>query len=144
MKIEIRKACINDAEAICQISSNDLGYPCSPEQIEAKLRKLDHSREEVFVAVTGENHVAGYIHVQKYDVLYAETLANILGLAVRSELRKNGIGRLLVEEMERWAIGCGIHRIRLNSGISRKGAHEFYRNLGYGEEKEQIRFIKKV
>ena len=37
--------------AICQISSNDLGYPCTPELVEAKLKKLDHGREEVFVAV---------------------------------------------------------------------------------------------
>lgn len=144
MEIKIRKACIDDAIAICQISNNDLGYPCCPELVEAKIKKLNHGREEVFVAVTEENHVVGYIHIEKYDVLYHETLANILGLAVNSDYQKNGIGKLLMEETERWAVGCGIHQIRLNSGMPRKGAHKFYRDLGYGGEKEQIRFIKNI
>ena len=34
--------------------------------------------------------------------------------------------------------------IRLNSGLSRKDAHEFYRKLGFDNEKEQIRFLKKI
>ena len=86
MRIEIRKVCVNDAMAICQISSNDLGYPCTPELVEAKLKKLDHGREEVFVAVARDK-VVGYLHVEKYDVLYAGTMANILGLAVELDHR---------------------------------------------------------
>ncbi len=32
--------------------------------------------------------------------------------------------------------------MRLNSGISRTAAHDFYRHLEYDLEKEQIRFVK--
>ena len=38
----------------------------------------------------------------------------------------------------------GINKVRVNSGFSRKEAHEFYRSLGYNNEKEQIRFLKSL
>ena len=38
----------------------------------------------------------------------------------------------------------GIKKVRVNSGFSRKEAHEFYRSLGYNNEKEQIRFLKSL
>lgn len=64
-------------------------------------------------------------------MLYAETIANILGLTAELDHRKQGAGKLLVEEAERWATNHDIHAIRLNSGMSRKEAHIFYRNMGY-------------
>ena len=82
--------------------------------------------------------------VEKYDVLYAGTMANILGLAVELDHRKQGVGKLLVGEAERWAINHDIHAIRLNSGMSRKEAHKFYRNIGYVDEKDQKRFMKMI
>ena len=71
-------------------------------------------------------------------------MINILGLAVSSEFRRRGIGRMLLKRAERWATEVGIHKIRLNSGASRKEAHSFYRAMGYNNEKGQIRFIKDI
>ena len=142
--MKIRKAKVEDAKGICMICSEDLGYLCEPCLVEEKLKKLDSEREAVFVAVSDENAVAGYIHIERYDTLYLETMGNILGLAVKSACRRSGIGRRLVAEAESWAKNSGINLIRLNSGFTRKDAHEFYRNLGYGSEKEQIRFMKKL
>ena len=51
---------------------------------------------------------------------------------------------MLVGEAERWAINHDIHAIRLNSGMSRKEAHKFYRNIGYVDEKDQKRFMKMI
>lgn len=142
--MEIREARVEDAKGICTICSEELGYLCEPCLVEEKLKKLDSEREAVFVAVSDENTVLGYIHIERYDTLYLETMGNVLGLAVKSTCRRNGIGKLLVAEAESWAKHCGIKLIRLNSGFTRKDAHEFYRNLGYGSEKEQIRFMKKL
>ncbi|MDE5605167.1 MAG: GNAT family N-acetyltransferase [Eubacterium sp.] len=142
--MEIREARVEDAKGICVICSEDLGYLCEPCLVEEKLKNLDSEREAVFVAVSDENAVMGYIHIERCDTLYLETMGNILGLAVKSSCRRNGIGRRLVAEAESWAKHCGIKLMRLNSGFSRKAAHEFYRNLGYGSEKEQIRFMKKI
>ena len=139
----IREATIDDAFAICNISCADLGYDCSCEFVSMRISNLDKGREKVFVAEFN-GIVAGYIHVEKYQTLYFEPMINILGLAVSSEFRRRGIGRMLLKRAERWANEEGIHKIRLNSGASRKEAHSFYRAMGYSNEKEQIRFIKDI
>lgn len=141
MNIVIRKADYQDAEAIADISSKDLGYDCTAEFVKKKLAGLDLSREAVFVAEIGTN-VIGYIHIEKYDTLYFETLANVLGLAVSSDSRRKGAGRLLIEAAEKWAKDIGAMGVRLNSGGSRTAAHSFYRAAGYDSEKQQIRFMK--
>ena len=69
---------------------------------------------------------------------------NIQGLAVAKRYQKNGYGKALMEAVESWARDNNISLVRLNSGKTRTGAHEFYRKLGYDNEKEQIRFMKKV
>ena len=139
----IREATIEDAFAICNISCADLGYDCSCEFVSTRISNLDKGREKVFVAEVN-GIVAGYIHAEKYQTLYFEPMINILGLAVSSEFRRRGIGRMLLKHAERWANEEGIHKIRLNSGASRKEAHSFYRAMGYSNEKGQIRFIKDI
>ena len=141
LKIEIRKAAVEDSAAIAEISSKDLGYDCSAEFVGKKLSGLDTRREAVFAAET-DNGVIGYIHIEKYETLYCETLANVLGLAVRADSRRNGAGKLLIEAAENWAKEIGASGVRLNSGGSRTGAHSFYRSVGYNSEKQQIRFLK--
>ena len=139
----IREVTIEDAFAICNISCADLGYDCSCEFVSTRISNLDKGREKVFVAEVN-GIVAGYIHAEKYQTLYFEPMINILGLAVSSEFRRRGIGRMLLKRAERWATEVGIHKIRLNSGASRKEAHSFYRAMGYSNEKGQIRFIKDI
>ena len=139
----IREATIEDAFAICNISCADLGYDCSCEFVSTRISNLDKGREKVFVAEVN-GIVAGYIHAEKYQTLYFEPMINILGLAVSSEFRRRGIGRMLLKRAERWANEVGIHKIRLNSGASRKETHSFYQAMGYNNEKGQIRFIKDI
>lgn len=142
-EINIRTVSAADAEDICAICSEDLGYPCELSLVAQKIMRLDPEREAVFAAVSN-NVVAGFIHVEKYDLLYFETMANILGLAVKAEYRRSGIGKQLIAAAEDWAVKNGIKAMRLNSGISRTGAHDFYRHLGYDDEKGQIRFNKSL
>ena len=142
-KIEIRAVSVNDADDICTISSEDLGYPCDLSLVREKIGNINFDREAVFVAFA-DNIVVGYIHVEKYDVLYFETMANILGLAVKAAYQRNGVGKKLVSAAEKWAIENNIKAMRLNSGISRTSAHDFYRHLGYDSDKGQLRFTKKL
>lgn len=139
--IIIRTVSIDDAEDVSIVCSEDMGYPCEISLVADRIRDLSVDREAVFVAEV-KGSVVGFIHVEKYELLYFEAMANILGLAVRSEYRHNGIGKKLLIAAEDWALKMGIKGMRLNSGITRTGAHEFYRHLGYGHEKEQIRFEK--
>lgn len=141
--IIIRQAKIEDYKDICKICCDDLGYNCSEELVKERLGGLDKNNERVLVAVYN-GKVVGYLHAQIYKTLYFEELINFLGLAVSKEYRNKKVGTRLVNEIENWAKENGIKKVRVNSGFSRKEAHEFYRSLGYNNEKEQIRFLKSL
>lgn len=141
--IIIRQAKIEDYKDICKICCDDLGYNCSKELVKERLEGLDKNNERVLVAVYN-SEVVGYLHAQIYKTLYFEELINFLGLAVSKEYRNKKVGTRLVNEIENWAKENGIKKVRVNSGFSRKEAHEFYRSLGYNNEKEQIRFLKSL
>lgn len=139
--IQIRKISSADADAVSAICSGEMGYPCQAASVADKIRQLDPKREAVFVALANDTAV-GFVHVEKYDVLYFETMANILGLAVSAQYQRQGIGKRLIHAAEEWAAAHSIKAMRLNSGMTRTDAHGFYRHLGYDSEKEQIRFVK--
>lgn len=141
--MNVRKADINDASAICRICTDDLGYECSEEFVSNRLKNIDGSREAVFAAEV-DGTVVGYIHAEIYNTLYFASMINILGLAVSRDHRRQGIGRALITCAENWAKEQGINIVRLNSGNSRKEAHEFYRAMGYDNEKMQVRFLKNL
>ena len=164
-KVKIRHAAASDIPAMNELFQKDLGYAeCTLEIVEKQFAVLDNSREAVFIAeaestdASGDSHdgspdvtsdarlfrIAGVIHVEKYNVLYFPTMANILGIAVAADFRRQGIGSALLKRAEEWARENGAGSMRLNSGESRKKAHEFYRALGYIDDKKQLRFIKEL
>ncbi len=162
-KVKIRQAAASDIPAMNELFRKDLGYEeCTLEIVEKQFAGLDNSREAVFVAEANAectdsldgsydgsseikpSHIAGVIHVEKYNVLYFPTMANILGIAVDADFRRQGIGSALLKRAEEWARENGASSMRLNSGESRKQAHEFYRAQGYIDDKKQLRFIKEL
>ncbi|MGN1303835.1 MAG: GNAT family N-acetyltransferase [Oscillospiraceae bacterium] len=143
MDISIRKACADDAAYISELCKNGLGYDCRAEFVMDKLNKIDLNREAVFAAVF-DDKVIGFIHIEKYDTLYFETLVNVLGIAADVHYRRCGIGKKLIAAAELWAKEIGALAIRLNSGASRTQAHSFYRAVGFDSEKQQLRFLKKI
>ena len=146
-KVKIRQATTSDIPAMNELFRKDLGYEeCTLEIVEKQFAGLDTSREAVFIAEAEDDssHIAGVIHVEKYNVLYFPTMANILGLAVVADFRRQGIGSALLKRAEEWARENGARSMRLNSGESRKQAHEFYRAQGYIDDKKQLRFIKEL
>ena len=140
----IRNAQTADILQMCSLFQNDLGYAeCTQEIVEKQFAGLDDSREAVYVAEVQEK-IVGVIHIEKYDVLYFPSMSNILGLAVSSEFRRQGIGSALLKRAEQWALEHKINTVRLNSGSTRTQAHQFYRSQGYVDDKTQLRFMKCV
>ncbi len=139
----IRKACLSDATAVAEIYKFDLGYETDVNLIKDRIRNLSNQREEVFVA-EHEDETVGVIHVEKYETLYYKPIANVLSLAVKEKYHRKGIGKALMHEAENWTKANGLGEIRLESASHRKEAHEFYRAIGFDNEKNQIRFLKKL
>lgn len=52
-------------------------------------------------------------------------------VSVDVELHRQGIGRKLMVELERWAKDQGIERLVLDAGVKNKQSIGFYQSLGY-------------
>lgn len=139
----IREAKISDYVELQKLSFEDLGYECDAELVKNRLENLDLSNECVFVADV-DCKVVGYVHIIKFNTLYYKSMANIQGMVVAKEHQRKGYGKELMHAAEDWARERNIEMIRLNSGFVRPEAHEFYRDIGYSNEKEQIRFMKEL
>jgi len=63
-------------------------------------------------------------------------------LIVTKNYQKQGIGASLINACISLAKERKCHRIRLESGMRRKGSHEFYKNLGF--ESDSFSFSKKL
>lgn len=144
MNLQIRPCGIDDAEAVCELNAKEMGYDYPLDKTAEKLKQLlESDRDKIFVAVV-DNIVVGYVHANDYDVIYAPHMKNIMGIAVSSSFKKKGIGRALLSAVEDWAKNDGVDGVRLVSGAARTDAHDFYRRCGYGGEKQQINFKKKL
>ena len=96
----IRIASKEDAKSINDISKNELGYSdCTESLVLQKFQKIDFENEVVFVAEY-KKKVIGFVHAQIYDVLYYESMVNILGLAVDSKFTKNELVNLLWQKLK--------------------------------------------
>lgn len=142
-KVIIRIAVESDFASLAKLGCEAMGYEESTEELvhEKLLKILKKDYERVFVAECGGT-VVGFVHAQLYELLYYPAMVNILGLAVDAAYRRQGIAEKLMQSVEIWARENGIREVRLNSGITRVRAHEFYRKTGFSDEKEQKRFLK--
>ncbi len=142
MNIQIRQCEITDTKAIHELNAKELGYNYSEDKTRDNLAKLlESSRDRIYVALINGN-VVGYVHANDYDLIYASHMKNIMGIAVSNSFQKMGIGKALLTAVEHWAKNTGACGIRLVSGATRTGAHRFYRQCGYTENKKQINFKK--
>ena len=138
----IRECTAKDVNAIYELNSKELGYDFPIKSTQKQLGKiLLDGTQKIFVAVR-QGSVVGYIHLNSYDVLYFEHLKNIMGIAVFSEFKRNGIGKKLLQIGEKWAQEDGAIGIRLVSGAERTDAHQFYLKCGYIGNKLQKNFKK--
>lgn len=138
----VRRAALEDAEAIWRLNKEVMGYDYPPEKTTGKLEKALQDPSQCILVAELEETVAGYIHLVDYDTLYFPHMKNVLALAVLPVYRRRGAASALLAEGERWARESGAAGIRLVSGAQREGAHACYRENGYEEIKLQKNFRK--
>ena len=136
----IRKVKLSDAAAIQRLNAESLGYDFDREETEAQLKRLLETDQHLILVAEEDGQVIGYAHAASYDCLYFPSLLNLLALAVTQDFQGQGHGRALMQALREEAKAAGYTGIRINSGISRSSAHEFYRSLGCSEKADQKRF----
>ncbi len=139
--IIIRKMKPDDFEDVSSLNY-ELGYAYTGMKVKQRIEYvLANTKDIIFVAET-KGEVVGYIHGSPYELLYQDSLINILGLVVKKKVRNLGIGHMLINELECFAINDGYAGLRLVSGMDRIDAHKFYERLGYTNRKNQKNYIK--
>jgi GNAT superfamily N-acetyltransferase len=107
------------------------------------LSVTDENVFETYEKMKGDNRYCTFVADVSGSVVglvtTVETLAidhpngyiKVNGLAVLPEFQHRGIGKLLIERVEKLAGERNISLIGLASGFQRTNAHEFYEHLGY-------------
>ncbi|QQK06927.1 GNAT family N-acetyltransferase [Miniphocaeibacter halophilus] len=140
----IREFKLDDSEAIYQLNKNEMKYDYPLEETVENLKKISENKlDKIFVAEVDE-YVIGYVHASNYQCIYSKPMKNILGIAVSKKFQKIGIGRDLLEAVEKWARDEKVSCVRLASGEEREDSHKFYLKCGYKKIKDQKNFRKNL
>ena len=135
-----------DVASIHEINKEALGYDFSPEETASQLAKLSQDPHYFLLGFEepSSHDLLGYVHAEVYESLYSKPGFNILALAVLPQTQGKGIGKTLLQGLEKETKRRGYEFIRLNSADHRLGAHAFYERVGYTCDKVQKRFIKLI
>lgn len=96
---------------------------------------IDNENDGLFVAEKGAELV-GFVHVIVRDtppipIVLPRRYAVVDSIVVKSGFQKRGIGRMLMDKMQEWAIAKGATSIELNVYEFNETAISFYERLGY-------------
>jgi ribosomal-protein-alanine N-acetyltransferase len=122
----IEFASLADAKEISELSrlyiEYDLGWDYTPEKIS---RLIKHEHKNVVVA-REDRQLAGFGIMSYY-----EKQANLDLLGVKLRYRYQGIGRQIVQWLEKVALTAGLFRIYVQVRQLNTGAIKFYQKVGY-------------
>ena len=127
----IRPATAADAGDIARLIT-DLGYPCSEDQMRARLTALAADAAHAAFVAEVNGKVAAMIGAFVCRIYEEDApVGRIIALNVDGAFRRRGLGRALVERAEAWFRAQGVAAVLVNSGFRRDDAHGFYEAAGY-------------
>lgn len=134
--MKIRPGSSLDATEVARLSTQ-LGYPVSDFVMRQRIQQLASSPAHRLVVAERDAALHGWASGEVRLSLESGTRVEITGLVVDAASRRNGVGRLLVEEIERWALGHDCTEIVVRSNVARLESHPFYMGLGFQPAKTQ-------
>jgi GNAT superfamily N-acetyltransferase len=142
--VSLRAATEGDAKAITALAE-ELGYPANDEIMCERLSRLvGRSDYLVAVAQSDSGEICGWLQAHSSEALESGFRVEIVGLVTAQQMRRRGIGRLLVEWAESWAVRAGAQAIVVRSNVKRAESHGFYVALGYAYTKTQNVYRKRL
>ena len=142
-RVTVRIACLSDADDIALLTA-ELGYDVDPSRLRQTLSRILAEPSQSLLLAEADGLTVGWLHAGISEFIETGRFLMIAGLVVRRSHRRQGIGRRLMEHAETWAREQGCSVVRLWSTSARKGAHQFYQQLGYRNIKTQYSFAKSL
>ena len=143
MVVSIRRARAADADRVAELTAQ-LGYDVDPSTLKGRLSRILSLANQRFLIAEMDGRTVGWLHAAIWEYVETQPFVVIAGLVVDKAYRRQGIGRLLVEQAEAWTREQGLSVVRLWSSAGRTEAHRFYERLGYTNIKSQYSFAKSV
>ena len=145
----MREATVEDAEEIHALAGELAGaVGDSPPGIEDLRDRLSELLEEprARVLVAEDDAVVGAVSLWiKPDLAHGDAVVEVPMLVVSGDRRREGVGKLLIEEVQRLAAENGASLIELVATTRNAPAREFYRSLGFVEtEHVTLEFVGDV
>src|SRR5215212_2636155 len=136
--IKVREATTEDAADIQMLAwelAETVGdAPPVEEAVKKRLGELlETSSSRVLVVDNGRGVVGAVSFWIKPDLAHGDTVVEVPMLVVAEEHRRNGVGRLLMEEVRSIASEHGASLIELVATTTNVAAREFYHSLGFVE-----------
>ena len=137
-ELRVREATGGDAEGIHALAGELAGAVGNSapgvEGVRARLSELlEESRARVLVADDDGGVVGAASLWIKPDLAHGDTLIEVPMLVVSEGRRREGVGKLLMEEVQRLAAENNASLIELVATTLNRPAREFYRSLGFVE-----------
>ena len=122
----IEFASLADAGEIAELSRNYIEYDLSWDYTPAKIIQLIKDKNKNVIVAREDSKLVGFGIMTYYD-----SQSNLDLLAVKVRYRYQGIGRKIVQWLEKVALTAGIVNIYIQVRETNTGAIKFYERLGY-------------
>ncbi|MDZ5610150.1 GNAT family N-acetyltransferase, partial [Bacillus pseudomycoides] len=104
MTFHIRKATVNDIEALCSLTKELKGSSISHEDMENRLQFVEMSPFDFLYVYEEDNHIYGFLGFRIRENLEDVTrYGEISIISVDSTARRKGIGQILMDYAEQLA-----------------------------------------
>lgn len=140
-EVALRAATSADIPIIARLSE-ELGYPLEEEVVRSRMAHLAVLPEHAILVAELAGAVCGWIHVHAHRSLVSGARADIYGLVVSRDVRRRGIGRMLMSAAEGWARERKLDLVVLRSNVQRPESHAFYPAIGYEHFRTQAVYRK--
>ena len=109
-----------------------LGHPVAEDLAGRRLAGNDGTGELTILVAEDDSGVCAVVAGNLLTILSdASPVLLISAMIVDSARRGRGLGRQLVNGIERWGRGRGARRCLVTTALQRADAHSFYESLGY-------------
>jgi aminoglycoside 6'-N-acetyltransferase I len=108
---------------------------------------LESGDEPVFIAVRSDGRPGGFLEggVRKYaDGCESSPVGYIEGWYVDEDLRRQGVGGMLIRAMEDWARTRGLQEMASDTWLENEASIAAHLKLGYEEQERLVHFSKKL